>query len=468
LAFTSLGASTQRVVAGIGETTQDKWGLVVLALIWIKLYMKFSFPRRGVAAVVDTGGSIVNQLIWVSLVTLAVIIIYRNWNMSVALFRRTWPLMLPLIWFFVSMNWSSSPNLTFKRCVLLACMMVVAFGVAAARPSTSDFIKVTAAVLGGILFVNVLAVIAVPHLARTPGAGLFLGMYETKNTSGNIAGTIVVVWLFATLWASSVTSKAFFATGTALWLFFLIGTASKTSMALAILTPMLTYLLYYIYRLELRERLLSYILLTLFTVLVFWSIFYLDLSAEEIGLLVFDDLTFTGRTALWEHVIYSIEQKPLFGYGYGAFWYVGEGTANLLGEGTGWEAVVTSAHNGYLNILLEGGLVALILCAVPLLMTWRGCLILLNRKSADRATRWIYALVFCLILYIALRDMMEASIFRSHSPSSMIIFLFFFLSEIWRFSDDRGVVQKYQPLSLLVRSRLDQSGSRIPVGGIRY
>lgn len=468
MAFVSLGASTQRAVSTIGETTQDKWGLALLALIWIKLYMRFSFPQRGGAAVIDTGGSVINQLLWISLVALAAVIIYRNWNMSVALFRRTWPLLLPLVWFFISLNWSASPPLTFKRCILLSCMMVVAFGVAVARPSTADFIKVSAAVLGAILFMNLLAVFAVPHLARTAGAGFFLGMYETKNTSGNIAAMVFIVWLFATLWASSPVPKIFFATGTAMWFFFLVGTASKTSLGLSVLTPLLTYLLYYIYRLELQERIISYTLIVLVMTLVLWGIFYLDFSAEEIGIILFDDLTFTGRTALWEHVIDSILLSPWIGYGYGAFWYIGEGTANLLGRDSGWEAVVTSAHNGYLNLLLEGGLVALVLCAVPLIMTGRGCLILLNKKAADRSTRWIYAMVFCVILYIALRDMMEASIFRSHSPSSMIIFLFFFLSEIWRFSDDHGVVHRYQPLAQMARRRQAEEDAPVPAGSFRY
>ena len=113
-------------------------------------------------------------------------------------------------------------------------------------------------------------------------------------------------------------------------------------------------------------------------------------------------------------------------------------------------------------------MVALILCSIPLVMTGYGCITLLNRKAADRATRWIYAMVFCLLLYIALRDMMEASIFRSHSPSSMIVFLFFFLSEIWRFSDEHGVVQRYQPLAQLIRRsqvRAEERNRQLNIGG---
>lgn len=465
MSIATLGDARRRAVSWIGDTTQDRLGLVLLVLVWLKLYMKFSPFKRG--GTVDTSGSSMNQVMWLTLMAFAIYIIYRNWNMSIALFRRTWPLILPVAWFFMSMAWSSSPNLSFKRCMLLLCMMVVAFGIAAARPSTADFVKVTAAVLGAILFINLLAVFAVPHLARTSSGGLFLGIYETKNTSGNISAMIFVVWLFAMFWANGLVSKMFFATGTALWLYFLINTASKTSIGLAAVTPVLTYMLYYIYRLELRERVLSYVLLTLAITLLLWGIFYINLSAEDIGLLIFGDLTFTGRTPLWEYVIESIMQRPWLGYGYGAFWYVGEGTANLLGADSGWSAEVTSAHNGYLNIMLEGGLIALFLCAVPLVMTGYGCITLLNRKAADRATRWIYAMVFCLLLYIALRDMMEASLFRSHSPSSMIIFLFFFLSEIWRFSDEHGVVQRYQPLAQLIRRsqiRAEEQNRRLNVG----
>jgi O-antigen ligase len=74
---------------------------------------------------------------------------------------------------------------------------------------------------------------------------------------------------------------------------------------------------------------------------------YTSLGREE------DMESFTGRLPLWMELTHSIEDRPLLGYGYRAFWdrqhtlEVGE----ALG---GWQ--VPHAHDGYLDTTLDFGL----------------------------------------------------------------------------------------------------------------
>ena len=68
------------------------------------------------------------------------------------------------------------------------------------------------------------------------------------------------------------------------------------------------------------------------------------------------DLTFTGRTLIWDLVIKKIAEHPLLGYGYGAFWSTQSETINQFST---WKP--GQAHNGYLDICLNLGVVGLLL-----------------------------------------------------------------------------------------------------------
>ena len=61
------------------------------------------------------------------------------------------------------------------------------------------------------------------------------------------------------------------------------------------------------------------------------------------------DLTFTGRTVIWDQAIKTIRKNILFGYG-----RLEEESRRLLLNG------VSSTHNQYLNIVFEGGIISLL------------------------------------------------------------------------------------------------------------
>lgn len=90
------------------------------------------------------------------------------------------------------------------------------------------------------------------------------------------------------------------------------------------------------------------------------------------------DATLTGRTFIWSAVNDAIGDRPLFGYGYSAFWGGPSSPAHEVWERTGRVLDglrVTHAHNGFLDVILEIGLVgvaAFVVLLVSLLAwSWR-------------------------------------------------------------------------------------------------
>jgi O-antigen ligase len=73
------------------------------------------------------------------------------------------------------------------------------------------------------------------------------------------------------------------------------------------------------------------------------------------------DSTLTGRTEVWAAVLPAMKRQPMFGYGFGSFWT--DARRELYD--------IPTAHNGYLDILLELGAVGLALFIAWLLSCTR-------------------------------------------------------------------------------------------------
>jgi O-antigen ligase len=91
---------------------------------------------------------------------------------------------------------------------------------------------------------------------------------------------------------------------------------------------------------------------------------------NQVGELLGRDESLTGRIPLWSLVWDDIVQRPVLGYGYGAYWLGKAGLSPLYWATLGWRDSPNQAHNGLLDIWLEcglAGIVALFAAAVVFL-----------------------------------------------------------------------------------------------------
>jgi exopolysaccharide production protein ExoQ len=87
----------------------------------------------------------------------------------------------------------------------------------------------------------------------------------------------------------------------------------------------------------------------------FLALFFLSANEDLIWEFLGKDATLTGRTELWSLVIDNISEKPLFGWGFSAFWVPGNPVAMQIGQAL--NLTVANAHNGLLGFLLDVGVV---------------------------------------------------------------------------------------------------------------
>lgn len=118
------------------------------------------------------------------------------------------------------------------------------------------------------------------------------------------------------------------------------------------------------------------------------------------------DLTFTGRTYLWELMFNEIAKHPWLGTGYGGFWLGMEGASGQVAYLVKW-GYPGQAHNGFIDILNEIGIIGFSLLTAFIVQH------MINISTMARIDRR-YALFHASILVFLLTlNMAEAAVLKT-------------------------------------------------------
>lgn len=122
------------------------------------------------------------------------------------------------------------------------------------------------------------------------------------------------------------------------------------------------------------------------------TIYYLPLLTRLVG----RDATLSGRTEIWKHVWPFIIRRPLLGWGYAGFWRGIQGESfNVVAA---LRFIVFHAHNGFLEIWLELGILGLTFFVLSYLRAWRKLWPVLRSGNIDRVM-WMVSVLVLIGLY---------------------------------------------------------------------
>jgi exopolysaccharide production protein ExoQ len=144
------------------------------------------------------------------------------------------------------------------------------------------------------------------------------------------------------------------------------------------------------------------------------------LSPESLFTLLGKDVTLTGRTGIWRAVTESIAKRPLCGYGYQAFWLGLEGESYRVILAVSW--VLAQAQNGFLDVMLEMGVLGLAIVVLVFGFAFRDgvvCLLRLRDDARLRAVEWYLTIVILTLIY----NLDESFLFDSKHLGSMMFLL---------------------------------------------
>lgn len=330
---------------------------------------------------------------------------------------RAWPAALCLAMLvglcFASQYWSIDYQTTSRRVIALAISGVFALylGAAFRGPYLPRLLMLSSLIMavGSLVMVFAFPSIGVHHDVN---AGLWRGLWYEKNQMGAVM--VIGATAAAACLASPDPRRLVPAIAFVLSSGLVLATQSKTSLLCLMLGVGVVAGFW-----TLRRGGAA------FTVVAVWSAVVL----AALGLWIWEthsvavlealgkDPSLTGRTEIWSSLMRRVAERPWTGYGYGAFWgRMGESPpADWVRKETGW--IVPSAHNGWIDVLVQLGWPGAILMGGQLALTF---VITLFRSTGSGVREGWWALGFLVSFFML---SLSESILLTHQSLPFVLFL---------------------------------------------
>lgn len=293
-----------------------------------------------------------------------------------------------------SIFWSALPSLAFRKVISLVGASLFALYLGS-RYSFEEQLKIYSWTFGIGIFASLLFVFGLPSLGIM-SSGAWRGIYPHKNGLGESMTIGFLTFYFLSF--SSKQYRLFFKICCLLSIFLILFGKSATSLISVIFIFTTARVLENI-SLKSRKSVLG-LLLCLIACSVLLFLLTINISTF---LSIYDrDITLTGRTPLWATLWEFITEKPWLGHGYGMFFSGSHRETIMVWRIHDW--IPPHAHNGFIHIWLDVGIVGLVVfCIGYLKSTFDSLFKYLIFK--DTKTLWI----FLLLLYTIFFNLTEVS-----------------------------------------------------------
>lgn len=347
----------------------------------------------------------INQLFWILVLVITLLSARKRLGEVMRLLSDPVIALIAAYLFFAALSiaWSPVPAIALRRFALEAIVvasLVISTALADDREAMLDRVVGVAV---GVVLVNLAMVVLTP-----PGPIGHEGIYTQKNSLGGAMSLSTMVLIYAAsvkhgfrrfLYVCLI-AAAFFA---------LVMSRSKTSLGLTLLVPFLVLAVLLITR-PIRMNAALFILFSLLFGVIGW--FYISaltgFTFADLSMFLFNDQTFTGRTVIWQFALDVISRNPLIGQGYASFWGIGHGSI-VEQEAPGFVATLLQAHSGYLDVLIETGMIGF---AILVLLIFSALFAAARSVATRPALAW---LSISLVLMALFHNTLESSWFRGYA-----------------------------------------------------
>lgn len=264
-------------------------------------------------------------------------------------------------WSTLSVLWALAPLLAASR---LALQIMIAASIYLSFAVVKDPRKILEPVFWLVVvsvFANVVSV-----AIRPPGPIGHEGIFEHKNNLGGFCVVAIMLAVYRLSWGNTI-GKLTALLIIPICLGLIVASLSKTSAGLLPICLASGFAGCVIARwLRISTAIQFFGVVVLAAIGLFLTESMLGLDFWDLAGMATGDATFTGRTEIWAFTLDQVMHRPIAGFGFRSFWQIG-GDSPALATGGAFTARTAHAHNGYIDIMLHGGVVALILF-LPLLV----------------------------------------------------------------------------------------------------
>jgi exopolysaccharide production protein ExoQ len=308
-------------------------------------------------------GGLIGSLMRYLVILISFSLLVWRWPLTISVARRGLWIWVLFILQALSYFWSELPEwsyLSIRGELLPMALFGLYFG---SRYSLKEQLKILIFFLSGSALASFLVVFLVPEIGRHPATefeGAWRGIYGHKNGLSAFMSLTVLGFLSILLGRdkNKFISARFALIGLAITMSLIVLSTSLTGIILAIASLGILSL-YRRYRWHGKRSVLALDVFAGLTIgIVSLVVINWNLIWETLG----KDPTLTGRTIIWQSSLELwMKHRFLLGFGRDAFWNPDLPYAHIVGRNVAWQYVAPHAHNGFVDLVLEVGLVGLII-----------------------------------------------------------------------------------------------------------
>ncbi len=379
------------------------------------------------------GGSPVDAMFFGSLTAAGIIILASRNRTTYLALQRNWPLLLYFTYCLVSVMWSDSPSIAFKRWVKALGDIVMALLVVTEAQPLAALRSLFSRVGFLLLPFSIICIKYIPEIGRGYdywiGTAYYVGVTTNKNSLGATSFVLGLgaLWQVLRLWPKTDIpnrSQKLIAQGmllgVAAWLLNIANSAtSKLCFVAAGGLMMILHMRTYKGRPRAVKTLVA-------TVLVIGGVLQITGAKALLFQMIGRNADLTGRaTEIWP-ALFRLAPNALLGAGFESFW-TGARMQQLWALFPGTH--LNESHNGYLEIYLNLGVVGLILLAIVFFTGYRTSLAALRKDPNGASLMLAYILVSLIYSYT------EAGFRMLYYTWSFLILLVIVAGDILRSSE---------------------------------
>jgi exopolysaccharide production protein ExoQ len=330
-----------------------------------------------------------------AVLVVVLVLMLSHWRMVLRLAPGMWPTLGLISLAFLSTTWSDYPAITVRRAGTLTTITMWAWYITA-RYDLKDIISIVRQAMWPVAVASLAIGFGAPGLGQTPDDG-WLGVFQTKNELG-MTMAMGIIPFFYTLLAEMFSQRPrsltilFSVAGLLLCCGLLYLSQSRT----AWVTGLIGLIFCVVTKLTHKRVGAAIIIWTAIVLLLGPAVVLAMDQLGTIATMLGRDSTLTGRVDLWFTLPSYIMQRPWLGHGLGAFWV--DQSANVLEIWTAVDWAPPTAHNGWLDLLLELGVVGLSLAAIQvLLLLTNGIRAVIDGQ--EPGAQYLLATVFALLIH---------------------------------------------------------------------
>jgi len=366
-------------------------------------------------------GSVINQIFLSLAYGLAFILLLRRRDLLGYFLARAYPLLGLLLFILCSWLWSAFPgSVLISFAHQLGTLFIAMTTVMLLLDDKDKFFKLLLTLLFFYLCATVAISVILPHVGQMPSTrwnrgGLWRGMTTHSNTLGYLC--LISTWIATTSYFLIVkrhkltTTIIFLVVMLAFYCLYRTNSMTSTIISLALLLSAFWFALITTSSGSVKTVKIIFFIFFILIMIATAVVINPDLlSVKTFFKIIGRNETLTGRTSLWEVGLKGISERPYLGWSFD----------NLRSFFKRYSLGYGQLHNGYLDLMVRGGLASLLLLMVTIFQLTVSIIKL--RYSEDKR----YYFILSGFVAILIHNITEASFLRNTHPLWLMFLILYF------------------------------------------